>query len=94
MMDAPVKTIQLPADLYQELESLASEEESDPVTLLTRLVKEARQRRSLRQLWDELCDVVQSEGGLDVDATTEEIVEKLRKTRQEIFDAEYAHLYR
>lgn len=37
---------------------------------------------------------IAAQGGLDVGETTEEIVEHMRRTRQEIWDAEYAHLYR
>jgi hypothetical protein len=33
-------------------------------------------------------------GGLNVGETTEEIVEHMRRVREEIFEAEYAHLYR
>lgn len=33
-------------------------------------------------------------GGIMAGLTEEEVVEQLRQTRQEIFEAEYAHLYR
>ncbi|GEM_PF-651226 len=94
IIDIDKITIQLPVDLYRELETLARAQQSDPIALLTELIREARQQRSLRQVWDELCDQVQRDGGLKIGNTTEEIVEQMRKTRQEIFEAEYAHLYR
>jgi len=94
VMDMDTVTIQLPAHLYTELETLARAVESDPITLLGSLIREARQERSLRRTWDELCDLVQRDGGLKIGNTTEEIVEQMRKTRHELFEAEYAHLYR
>jgi hypothetical protein len=95
MMSTTTMTIQLPADLYAELEALAQAEQTDPLTVLTELISGARQQRSLGQIWQELCDQVQRDGGLqNVGTTTEEIVEHMRKIREEIFEAEYAHLYR
>jgi len=94
-MNTELMTIQLPADLYAQLEALAGAEKSDPLTVLTHLISEARQQRSLGQIWEELCDQVERDGGLqNVGTTTEEIVEHMRKIREEIFEAEYAHLYR
>lgn len=37
---------------------------------------------------------IAAQGGLNVGETTEEIVEHMRRIREEIFEAEYAHLYR
>jgi len=37
---------------------------------------------------------IAAHGGLNVGETTEEIVEHMRRIRQEIFEEEYAHLYR
>jgi protein-arginine kinase len=87
-------TVHMPETVYAELEALAVERSSDPVSVLTDLVMTARHRPTYGQLWRELVDLVQREGGLNVGKTTEEIVEQLRKTREEIFEAEYAHLYR
>ena len=54
----------------------------------------AYQRRAWLHGWAELRSLIEQEGGLQVGATKEEIVEKMRQTRYEIFEAEYAHLYR
>ena len=37
-MDAPTITVQLPADLYAKLQSLATQEQTDPVRMLDRLI--------------------------------------------------------
>jgi prevent-host-death family protein len=42
----------------------------------------------------ELQRLVKENGSPFAGMTTDEIVEKMRQTRQEIFEAEYAHLYR
>lgn len=54
-MDTTEKTLQLPATLCTELEALAAEEQSEPIKLLTHLIQAARQRRTLRRTWEELC---------------------------------------
>lgn len=46
-------------------------------------------RRELRKLQDAIAEA----GGLGLGETKEEIIENLRKIRQEIFEQEYAHLY-
>jgi hypothetical protein len=87
-------TIQLPSDLYDEIESVARAEHDDPTALLVKLLKTALQQYLWRKGWQELREMVQRDGGLQVGNTIEEIVEHMRKTREEIFEAEYAHLYR
>jgi hypothetical protein len=86
--------IELPSQLYTDLQSLANEEQVDLLEMLTHWAALARQRRAWIQGWKELQRLVQQEGGLQTGATKEEIVTQMRKTRQEIFEAEYAHLYR
>jgi hypothetical protein len=44
-------TIQIPSTVYVELEAIAAEEQSDPVTVLTALIKNARYQRTFSQLW-------------------------------------------
>lgn len=87
-------TLELPRSLYMDLQALAEEEDEDLVALLSQWVQQAHQRQAwLRELRD-LRNLIQREGGLDVGDTKEEVVAQMRKTRQEIFEAEYAHLYR
>ena len=87
-------TVELPTSVYKDLELLALEEQSDPVRVITRLVTAARQQRAWRRDLDGLRRQIQKDGGLQVGSTQNEIVERLRQTRREIFEAEYAHLYR
>lgn len=93
-MDAETVTIDLPVGLYIELQRLAQEEETQPVTLLAQLIQEAKQRRAWLKDLAALRQQIQADGGLlQVGATREEVVEQMRRTRREIFGAEYAHLY-
>jgi hypothetical protein len=94
MMDKSPVTIQLPASLYAELQTLAADEQTDPVEVIRRLVATANQRRAWRRDLTALRDQIREEGGLQIGTTKEEVVERLRQTRREIFEAEYAHLYR
>jgi len=93
-MNAASVFLQLPAHLYAELQSLAQEEQTEPVALLSRLVTAARLRRAWLNDLADLREQIAQDGGLQVGATNEEVVEQLRQTRREIFEAEYAHLYR
>ena len=94
MMSTQNVTIQLPAELYAEIQSMAAEEQIDPIEVIDRLVTTA----SLQKAW--LCDLqalreqIHRDGGLQVGSSKDEVIEKLRQTRREIFQAEYAHLYR
>jgi hypothetical protein len=94
MMDKSPVTIQLPASLYAELQTLAADEQTDPVEVIRRLVAMANQRHAWRRDLTAVRDQIREEGGLQIGTTKEEVVERLRQTRREIFEAEYAHLYR
>jgi len=87
-------TLQLPISLYADLAELASETHQDPVAIITEWVEEIRQRRLWQQGWADLRAQVQEDGGVLPDSTAEEIVALTRRSREEIFEAEYAHLYR
>jgi hypothetical protein len=86
--------LELPASLYTDLQSLATEAQVDLVDLLTRWAKLARQHHAWIQGWQDLRALIEQEGGLRVGASKESVVEHMRKTRNDIFEAEYAHLYR
>jgi predicted transcriptional regulator len=92
-MGAATVTVRLPAGLYAELQTLAQEEQTEPVAILSQLVQAARQRRAWLSDLAALRKQIEQDGGLQVGATREEVVERLRRTRREIFEAEYAHLY-
>ncbi len=92
-MDTHVVTVELPANIYDKLQELASAEQSEPVALLNRLISLAYQQQSWRQEVSRLREEIQQVGGLSVGSDKEAVIERLRQTRREIFDAEYAHLY-
>ena len=93
-MDTTHVTLQLPARLYAELQSLAAEERTDPVEVIARLVAVAHQRRVWISDLAALRDQIRRDGGVQVGTTKDAVVERLRQTRHDIFEAEYAHLYR
>lgn len=63
-------------------------------SLAARLVVAANQRRAWLRNLATLREQIRQDGGLQVGTTKDEVVERLRQTRREIFEAEYAHLYR
>ena len=93
-MDAELVSIELPAHLYAALLSLAAEEQADPVVVIDRLVTAASQHRSWLRDLAALRKQIEQDGGLQVGASKDEVMERLKRTRREIFEAEYAHLYR
>ena len=93
-MNAATVDLRVPAGLYAELQKLAQEEQAEPVAILSQLIKTARQRRAWLNDLAALREQIAQDGGLQVGTMKEEIVEQLRRTRREIFEAEYAHLYR
>lgn len=92
-MNGTTVTLQLPAGLYTELQALAQEEHTEPVIFLSQLLKTARQHRAWTNDLAALRKQIAQDGGLKIGNTKEEVVERLRQTRREIFEAEYAHLY-
>jgi hypothetical protein len=93
-MDERTVSIELPQRLYQDLEFLAAEDQTDPVEVIARLVALACERQAWRRNLTELREEIRRHGGLSVGTTKEQVVERLRQTRRQIFEAEYAHLYR
>ncbi|NJL47878.1 MAG: hypothetical protein HC929_10820 [Leptolyngbyaceae cyanobacterium SM2_5_2] len=91
-MDNQLVTLQLPANLYQKLQLLATEEETSPADTISRLIINAEQRKAWLQNLAALRQQIQADGGLQL-GNQEERVERLQQIRQEIFDTEYAHLY-
>ncbi len=93
-MSATNVKIELPAELYAKLQSLAAEEQTDPVAAIGRLVAAANQHHAWLRDLAELREQIRQDGGLQAGTSKDEVVGRLRETRQSIFDAEYAHLYR
>jgi len=86
-------TIQLPAQLHADLQLLAADEKMDPVEVIARLVTMASQHRAWLQDLTALREEISRDGELSVGVSKDEVVERLRQTRHEIFEAGYAHLY-
>lgn len=86
-------SFQIPVRLYNDLQALAAESHTDPVEVIARLVETASARRAWLNDLTALREQIEKDGGLQVGKAKGEVVEALRKTRQEIFEAEYAHLY-
>ncbi len=94
MMDTGTVTFQLPTQVYADLQSLALDQQTDPAEMVARLIATARQRRAWLRDLSALREQIRQEGGLQVGVSKDEIVKQMRQTRREIFEAEYAHLYR
>ncbi len=93
-MDTGMVTLQLSDQVYADLQSLAADEQTDPAEVVARLVANARRRRAWLRDLTALREQIRQDGGLQVGADKQEVVEQMRQTRREIFEAEYAHLYR
>lgn len=93
-METKTMTLELPASLYADLESLAAEEQQNLVEVLAHLVKAASRRSAWLSDVRALREQIRLDGGLAVGHTKEQVVEQLRQTRREIFENQYAHLYR
>ncbi len=91
-MEPEATTLQLPSQLYHKLQQLAAMEQTDPVEVIARLIEIAFQKQGWLQDLSALREQIRQEGGLSAGLTKEELVERLRQTRTEIFEAEYAHL--
>lgn len=93
-MESPLVTIQIPASLYAELQALAEEEHTTLAEVIERLLVPSRQRRAWLRDLAALRERIQRDGGLQIGKTKEAVVEQMRETRRQIFEAEFAHLYR
>ena len=88
-----VVTLQLPAQVYAELELLQTSTLSDPVSIITQLIHDAHQQQTWQRNLAMLQEQIAASGGLRLATADDELVEQLRQTRQAIFMDEYAHLY-
>ena len=87
-------TLELPADLFQQLQELADLQQTDPVTVISRLIAVAHQQQTWLQNLEALREDIRLSGGLAIGTTRGAVIEQLRQTRRDLFEAEYAHLYR
>ena len=94
-METKQITLRIPNNLYKEIIEAKKETGARNVAefiraMISEKIEERQWRRNLKELQEE----VRKSGGLGLGKTKEEVIEALRRSRQEIFDAEYAHLYR
>ncbi len=87
-------TFSLPAGLYAKLEKLAAASGSTPIDEIATLIEDAKSRRAWLRALDDFSKEIQEDDNRENVPNQEELIEQLRKTRREIFEAEYAHLYR
>ena len=90
----------IPDDLYEKLKEAQAEYAIGSLEEFTRQAVEekleALQRKAYLRKLRALQDAVQQAGGaksMGLGETKEEIIDNLRKVRQQIFEEEYAHLY-
>jgi GTPase Era involved in 16S rRNA processing len=93
-MATNIVKLELSVSVYEQLQELAAVEQKDPIEVITELIDKAHQRQSWLRELEELRDLIREQGGLQISTNKEEMIEQLRQTRYEIFEAEYAHLYR
>ena len=93
-MGKKIVTLNLPAGLSARLQELAAESDTTPTELIATLVEDAFKRRAWLRDLDELHEQVKGVDNRETKADQDEFIEQLRTARREIFEAEYAHLYR
>lgn len=91
--DGKVQTIRETAAAYQTTDWEVIKAEL-VAAVKAELQAEGTPSISWEEGWQQLRQQVQDSGGIMVGLTKDDIVSRLRQTRQEIFEAEYAHLYR
>jgi len=88
-------TLALPTDVYREIAAAKERRETSSVA---GFIREAVEEKVNRMRWQRNLTALRSEigeaGGLRLQGSKEEIIERLRETRRQIFATEYAHLYR
>ena len=92
-MESKLIDFQIPIDLYQKIQQLATEEKSDPISLIELLISKAYEHKSWLNDLAILRQQIEKDGGLQLGNTQEEIINNLQPTRQEIFETDYANLY-
>ena len=88
-------TLVLATDIYEEI---ATAKERNETRSIAGFIREAVEEKVARMRWqrnlEELRSEIREAGGLELKGSKEEVIERLRETRRQIFEAEYAHLYR
>lgn len=89
---------EVPEPLYNELlnaqRELAFPQLVDIVTQAVQRYLAEIQREKWQQEFLAFQKQVRADGGFNLGTTKEEVIARLRQQRQEIFETDYAHLYR
>jgi len=89
---------EVPDSLYSELveaqKELAFPQLNDLISQAVQRYLAETQRQTWRQEFYEFQKQVRASGGLRLGDTKEEVIANLREQRRELFEAEYAYLYR
>lgn len=97
-MDTENTTLIIPTRLYERLHALANAEQLAVPELLAQMTEQTERQTDHTHQWQAtlraLRALIQQEGSLSVGADDDELLDRLRHTRRDLFDAEYADLYR
>jgi len=93
-METKRVTLTLPINVYEELLEAKGEEARSVADFVRMAVSEKLVRMRWQRNLEDLRQEIREAGGLKLTGSKEEVIERLRETRREIFETEYAHLYR
>ena len=93
-METKRVTLTLPINVYEELLEAKKEESHSVADFVRTAVVEKLARMRWQHNLEDLRREIREAGGLKLRGSKEEVIERLRETRREIFETEYAHLYR
>lgn len=97
-MSSTAITWEVPENLYRELikvqHDLAYPQLGDLIAQAVQRYIAEVEAQSWQQEFRSLQKAVRQQGGFTLGTTKEEVITHLREQRQQLFEAEYAHLYR
>ena len=93
-METKRTTLTLPLDVYEEVLEAQGEETPSVAGFVRAAVVEKLAKMHWQRNLEDLRREIREAGGLELRGSKEEVIERLRETRREIFETEYAHLYR
>lgn len=92
--DSSLVTLRIPTHVYADLQKLVGTQYPTPTDVITHLVSTKLRHQAWLQEVQTLRDQIRADGGLTVSDDDDELIEQLRTIRSEIFEQEYAHMYR
>ena len=93
-METKRVTLTLPINVYEEVLEAKGEEAPNVADFVRTAVLEKLARMRWQRNLEDLRQETREAGGLNLRGSKEAVIERLRETRREIFETEYAHLYR